>query len=559
MVTGAVAFCVVVCYAVAFADRGFELSDEAYYLYCSLNPYSDGFLSSRFGLLNHIVCGGHPTLVSLRLARMLLQVSATAFFSASLLRFAKRSGIVVPLSGRVQILLLLVLASFVNYDYLPMTLSYNSWSFILSLLFSGILLFSFHEQRRGRYLLHAFLSGLLFAGLILAKLPNAIVLFLVWLCTHIFFARQTLIMRLTGFFTGILTAYVLLLWQTPLNQVLFKDYYALLFKVRHTTGSAFWSQLLDLGFLLQRTVVPMILVLPLLTWLMRKALPAGAFPFSLLALSAVSLLSTIPFLPGNSQALHYNFTIQLIFLVCTVNYFSFAERGVHQSGRMHAYLLTLLAAMPLLLALGTSNPFYYTASQYFPFWMACIVIAALFARPAGDGYLSVVLIVFGALLLPLLWNGAVKSPYRQGNLTEKNTLVRAGAAGEIKEDAGRATDYRAIAAAITKLNPQGMPILAFSNYIGAALLANVELEPASWLTDYEPSIKSLEHILGERNGGLPELLLIPSHVLLQKVTMAAFQKSGIRPGENYELAERQPLTSTKDTIVYYKLIRSTGQ
>ena len=68
-----IALVVVVSTIFKFADKGFQLSDETFYLRYSLNFNSGNFGVTNFGLLNNLFCFVHPTILNLRLAKLIYQ------------------------------------------------------------------------------------------------------------------------------------------------------------------------------------------------------------------------------------------------------------------------------------------------------------------------------------------------------------------------------------------------------------------------------------------------------------------------------------------------------
>src|SRR5262245_49617396 len=73
--------------ALYFSNKGFDLSDETYYIYFSNNHNPNTFIVSYFGLLNDLFCFGKPTLIHLRVAKLLYQTLAVLFFCYGMFKF----------------------------------------------------------------------------------------------------------------------------------------------------------------------------------------------------------------------------------------------------------------------------------------------------------------------------------------------------------------------------------------------------------------------------------------------------------------------------------------
>ena len=123
---GFITLCSIIGCIIHYSNRGFEMSDEAYYLMNSNYYNHSAYNVSAFGLLNHLACFGDATLIHLRLAKLMYQMIAILFFIWALLRYLNFKEIHLDVKQKALVVILLVIISFGHYDYLPMTLSYNS-------------------------------------------------------------------------------------------------------------------------------------------------------------------------------------------------------------------------------------------------------------------------------------------------------------------------------------------------------------------------------------------------------------------------------------------------
>jgi hypothetical protein len=175
LVFGLMAILIIIGCIIHYSNRGFELSDEAYYLYLSNYYKPTSYNVSAFGLLNQLACFGHATLINLRLAKLIYQLIAVLFFVWSLLRYFNFKSIVLDTKQKAFVFIIIVVTSFGHYDYLPMTLSYNSWSLILMLMCFGFILTEFTTSLKSIAILTSLSVGFLCFSMFLAKLPNGII------------------------------------------------------------------------------------------------------------------------------------------------------------------------------------------------------------------------------------------------------------------------------------------------------------------------------------------------------------------------------------------------
>ena len=62
---GFITLCTIIGCIIHYSNRGFEMSDEAYYLMNSNYYNHSAYNVSAFGLLNHLACFGDATLIHL--------------------------------------------------------------------------------------------------------------------------------------------------------------------------------------------------------------------------------------------------------------------------------------------------------------------------------------------------------------------------------------------------------------------------------------------------------------------------------------------------------------
>ena len=250
LIYSALLFCVIVLAFIVvniirFSNKGFELSDETFYLYSSWHFNSESYNNTNFGLLNKIACFNNPNLINLRLAKFAYQTLAVLVFVFSAFRFFEFKKFTINKLQKTFVLLIAIMASYANYDYLPMTLSYNTWSLVLMLLCFSVIFIEYVQTKKYSSLLTSTLYGFLCFSLFLTKFPNAFIALFIYVLFNLFSIKSNFAYKLLGLFLGAFLGYFIFLNSIlDLKNILY-NYYAVIFEIKHIKANSYSDQLFD--------------------------------------------------------------------------------------------------------------------------------------------------------------------------------------------------------------------------------------------------------------------------------------------------------------------------
>jgi hypothetical protein len=542
-----------------FSDKGFELSDEAFYVYFSDYTPKYEFLHTNFGILNNMICFGSPTLIHLRTAKLLLQIAAALFFFFGLRSFLLNSGIKQSRSTYVLVALLLVISVFINYDYLPMTLSYNSWSLVLSLLAFGVLLMDFGMTHKIKMIMSSVFFGIICFAAFLSKFPNLFIFLFLFFVIHVFIIRQKFLLRSLGVIGGIALGYVFFVNDTGLFKLICSNYYDAIFGIKHMSGHSYANDFNDIrnalgGWLLIGVQLFVLLSAFYLQKIFRNSNLSLSMFFGLIVLN---FIAASKFVKGNSVGLPNDFLMEMIFILNTFYYIIYVRQAkgpdIFKMKRPFVILTGLLFVMPFFCMFGTNNPFYYTASHFFIFFVGAIVLLILPNKKDPTLILSVLSLFLCVGITISLWNGAVKTPYRQADLTEKKYRFSYGLAQNIYESYPVFSDYVSIHEIMKKLNPSKEPFFSFATTMGISQIAEAPLQPATWVSDSPDHVASCEFILKKgKFSNEVKLLVMPKRLADHEKFINLFRKFNVNFKDNYKLEYSYRCASNSDTLCFYK-------
>jgi hypothetical protein len=131
------------------------------------------------------------------------------------------------------------------------------------------------------------------------------------------------------------------------------------------------------------------------------------------------------FFKGNSQTLYNDFVVGSLLLL---NIFIYLFFNPHYYNKLFQFSETniisiLLILMPFALMLGTNNQFYYTTSQTMCFSISGAILLFFYNSTIDKYYLPVTTLFVCGFIFSVVYNGGVKTPYRQNNLLEKNMPI----------------------------------------------------------------------------------------------------------------------------------------
>ena len=539
-----------------FADKGFQLSDETFYLRYSLNFNSSNFGVTNFGLLNKLFCFGHPTLINLRLAKLIYQSLAILIFTFSLFKFLDLKGFSIGKTQKVFILVIALMASFCNYDYLPMTLSYNTWSLILTALFFSVIFFEYAAINLSGSLITSVIFGFLCFSLFLAKLPNAVIMVFMYVVFNLFSIKNNTLIKFAGALIGSCLGYFVFLnnFQDLINII--DNYYVTLFEVKHVQANSFFTQLHDFFlFCVQKQYVLLELALVLLSVLVKLLLHKyKTMAACLILLTNYAFAST--FFKGNSVELYNDFMAATILIINSFlfTYLFYEKRGLPLPKKDFAFIIIFLLLTPFLLMLGTDNQFYYTSSQTMVFSIMAILIYQIYARQLNLYFLALQSSVICIFIFCILYQGAVKTPYRQNDLQVKSYPMHFSEPLEgIYESYESFVDFTTMKVLVNTFNGNNKPVVTFFNHIGLSYLTNCKVFPETIISDGDHVMYYNEYILTRYNfDDRFDLIVVPETVENNDKFKVMFSKYGVFLKENYLLQYVYKFLSTGEKVYFYK-------
>lgn len=469
-----------ICLIASFLNKGFELSDESYYLLCTKYPFDTKLLVSSFGLISHRLCFGLNDLFSLRLFKLIYQMLCLTIFARAFFLFGVRN---LKVNRRTTFLLsvILIIAGLANYDYLPMTLSYNSWSLNFGLLFWAGLMFANSSETKRGIAFSNMLMGISVLFLFYAKAPNAIVLAFVFVMYIAFYQKGNMLNSLLLFGLGKLIGIIILFLSFEVFQETTSNLVHNILNTRQAPAGGYFTQMgelisVKLGY---KFVLVQILVVGLMYVFRRFNFSKG----SGIKLLFANTIFTFSYLKGNSADISNDF---IVFAILGIN--CIAVMVLVYAGGLHFKDLLIpifLILTPFMLAAGTSNPIFYTSSQMFVFSLTGLFLLLL-RSPNKEIELfyaySALFICF--FIGSFLYNGMIKHPYRQSDLSKKSIeLPKADQIKNINENEERSQKYNELATKLRTHNKGHLPVLSSPSTLGTLMMAEMDPFAVCWICD----------------------------------------------------------------------------
>lgn len=476
-------FCVIILvYAIVWSsNKGFELSDEAYYLLATKYPFDNLLLNSSFGLINFRFCFGHIDLVSLRLFKLFYQFGFLLLFVYALFKYAKKHTL-APTNTLVLICVTILISGFSNYDYLPMTLSYNSWSLNFALLFfAGLLILHTKETKFS----HAISSGVIgFAVVMLfyCKAPNAIILAFVFLGYIFFVNRKRVILTIISFGVGKLLGVLFLFHNFSLFKEMTSNLIASLITFNNAYASNYLAKFNEFFFIgLGSTFLLAQLVLIIIMYFIRKRNFSALIGIILVIANTYFALQ---FRKGNSEEINNESKVLFVFIInCLATFVLFYTKPNLKRGEL--FFLIILFIMPLLLAAGTSNPIFFTTSQTMIFAICSMFLILLKINHEQLIYVHAFLTLFVCFMIgSFLYHGMILNPYRQTNLLSKTAMLQNSyQVVGVKETDEKLALFTALAFKLKRYNSNQAKVMASPPALGALILSNMQPFHVFWMAD----------------------------------------------------------------------------
>jgi hypothetical protein len=546
----------VVFYILKCANKGFELSDETFYLHFSSNFNSDVYTVTNFGLLNKFVCFGDPSLVNLRLAKFFYQSFAVLIFVLSLLRFLNFKGYTLTTIQKTFILVITLMVSYCNYDYLPMTLSYNTWSLVIMLLCFSLVFLEYTTVKISSAFITSACYGFLCFGFFLTKFPNAVIALLIYFVFNLFSIKRNFWFKIPGLIIGALIAYFALLNNFNDLKNIIDNYYITLFEAKHVKVNSYFSQVYEFFiFCCDQHWVLIELTVFLVAVVIRGYLKKYKTPVSFLLL-VINYSLSVFFFKGNSAVLHNDFVAAAIFIITALLFiYLFSDPSEKWLPKKEIFLITaFLFITPFFLMLGTDNMFYYTSSQTMVFSIIAIIIFIISKNKLNENFLALKCLVMCLFIVSILYRGGLTKPYRQDNLLLKTyPLHFTRQVDGVFESYGRFADFVTMNFLINKFNANKKPIVTFFTDFGLGYINNCKVFPDSPISDGSHTIWYNEFILNRyKFDDRFDLLVIPNNVEHDPNFKTLLSKYDVRLGENYRLVYVYKYNSINENIYLYK-------
>ncbi len=550
-----------------YSNRGFELSDEAYYLYLSNYYKPTSYNVSAFGLLNQLACFGNATLINLRLVKLIYQIIAVLFFVWSLMRYFNFKGIALDTKQKAFVFIIIVVTSFGHYDYLPMTLSYNSWSLILMLMCFALILVEFTITSKSIAILTSLVVGFLCFTLFLAKLPNGIIAMGLYGMFNLFYIKKNTILKIGGFILGVFVGYLVILKSPENLWAILENYRVTLFEVKHADSSVYFKQiekvLVFCGHHKWQTAL-VVVILFIVIWVsfkllssIKKNTTAKKQVYSYL-LFVFGFMLCIPFCKGNG---HKTFNDFIAVGLLLANVFLFVYLYQSSSWKVSMFfkndcnmVIMVLLLMPILLMLGTNNAFYYSTSPTMVFAFSGALIYLVISKTNYTFYLSLFNMVSCLFLVSILYFGGIKKPYKQSNLNDKhyplsfNPLLKG-----VYESRDVFEDATSVNYIINAFNKEHQPFFTFFNFYGLTIINDNQTIPEMPLSTQERMLEYNDYVLSKSDIKQSKpLLLLPDTVINNIKFNALFSKYHINLNQNYKQVYHYQFISNKEKIYFYK-------
>ncbi|GAA1926250.1 hypothetical protein [Nocardioides marmoribigeumensis] len=510
---GAGLICVWVAAVLAMLDRGFDLSDEGYYLL----SYEHWRSLTRTHSGNQYVLGPifnalHESVPALRGFRLVSVLASFSWFAWAFVRWADcRELCQLSRLGRVNVAVWVVASAGATYAWSPLSPGYNDTAIVASAVIAASILHmvSVGPGERVR-LWPAVACGVAALVLILAKWTAGIVA-VVWLASCVIVSlragRRAATRRVAfGFFAGLLTS----LGALHVAVIHLGEAVPPMLEVNRMLAGENYSPLSLLGLYVQtaarQCAVGALIALPLIVvgGLQRatsKRAPRMGLAIALLGVPATLVLCfpSTAGVPGVG-ATGLDTLISALAALCAVA--AVGTVSLRRSRRMavrlqdfqpmrleDSVILWALCGLPLAQAAGSNNPVLYVALAGFPFWVACLALQLARSREralawtlaaSALGWAVTVAAVAGAL-------GTMLAPYRTAGFAEADTSIAGeGPAEGLRVSAAEAARVHRVREALDGIDVAGRPMIVYDELAGLTWLLGGEPVGEAWFGSDNP-------------------------------------------------------------------------
>lgn len=464
-------------------NKGVELSDESYYNLVSHDAPNKHAFASAYGTVNEFFTHNDAGWVSMRYYKWIYQLIALFVFCFSLANYLLKKLEIEKFKVWLFVLPVFI-AGWINYDYLPPGLSYNTWSFLGTLLFCSAILIEAAGKKQKHAIMSGLLNGFVFVILLSVKFPNAFFILLLYFFYKVIIWRKYLATSLLSFlFSSLLTS--LMIYGDFIEAMRsIADVVEEMGLVKHTGFSIYYDQFIDY---LQNGTGLLFLAIQCAAFIFVLLLPVPfAKPAALLAI-AYNCIFLFLKKGGNSLSVYNDFTYFLVFFLSVLLLY-FAEKRTDLDLKIRnsvKFILFLFLFLPFFMSIGTNNSIFYTASQFGSLYIATAAILLLrISKSTVLNTMALMSLLFSVLILFSVLQGYQQTPYRQTDLKEKNMpLIFSESFKSVYESKDRFVFFAELTAKMKKGNPNKYPIASSFSYVGASLLCELPVLRCFWLPD----------------------------------------------------------------------------
>lgn len=481
-----VAVCTVIVYVVWSRNRGFEITDEAYYFLLAIHPAAARFYISAQQWAMGPIWQVTGSLTSFRMAGLVLLTGSAAVLGMGALAAARgRNALAMPYwPGRIAVVGCAIVCALLYAITINLSPSYNLLASASAYLALGlVLLVGDKTSATARAALFG-LAGTALAVEFVCKPSSGV-------ATFALVAIVVLWLDRSGRSQALALATVVAGGLLGLAALLFS----------HTTPGEAW-QAFSGGIALFR----MVQTEPILSRLGRYAVEFAGYTAAAMRSDVFLIVAVLVYLIRRNwltiglviAALGYTLVAAQYFKYGMTQYVEYMQRALvflalmlaaawHAVPVRSRWLIAVLALLPYTVAMGTGNALFGQVIVSLAPWGALMALAA-YAKPAvtRDAVVPMALLAgFVVLTSAQILVYKAKIPYNLSERMDRQSLpVNIGPLGRVKVDAGTRQFMQEIDAAIAKCRiAPGAPFLGLYNVPGLALALNAVPVDTPWLNN----------------------------------------------------------------------------
>jgi len=375
-------------------NKGFNISDEGLYMYyfsLAENSKTTINFTSFHVFQNSLFPFLKPTIQNLRLERLFLSilVSIVLFFS-SVKFLSSKFNIALNIKNKFVLLIMLLMGVTSSYIFAPQTISYNIFSSLLLAGSLAIILYEFsYKSNIKRSTKSGLLIGLAISMLVLVKISNSLLIFIVYLLITLIndylnssqfkLIAKLFIIRLASIVFAFFS-FQLIVWGSFNNFFSFLEQTqaAIALLSNHTISNLLIRYVDAIPYLLEillfnHYIILFITTVSLLYLISKKHIEAA---WLMLAVHIYIVFHYDVFIAGGTytplQTIYYIIWMLAFISIPLFNFKAYRKLNKHQI-KQFFYVLTLLI-FPLIGIIGTDNFLHIQLSFYLISWFLLVFI-----------------------------------------------------------------------------------------------------------------------------------------------------------------------------------------